>query len=142
MRQVIAGSLRLYAAAFDAHAPQGVVDQRLGVDVGVTQPAEMRIADRGERAPLGLAQGPGLFDFDQVAIDHVFDADTSARETRDSARFIELGLPSTRPDLSGLFSGERLGLLIDLHPVTFYTDLSGVANASVRPFSHSNSGHG
>ena len=41
-----------------------------------------------------------------------------------------------------LFSGESLAVLVDVHPITVYTDSSGVANASVRPFSHSNSGHG
>jgi hypothetical protein len=51
-------------------------------------------------------------------------------------------IAQSRPDLSGLFSGESLAVLVDSLPITFYTDSSGVANASVRPFSHSNSGHG
>lgn len=40
----------------------------------------------------------------------------------------------SRPDLSGLFSGESLAVLVDLHSITFYTDSSGVANASVARF--------
>lgn len=134
--------MRLDAPTFGCHPPEGVVDQLLTGDLVVFQPAQVRLADYGQRAALGLAQGSDLFHFDQVAFDHFLDGSALAIGALDGAGLGELGFAFLHPGLYGLFAGEGLGLLVDLRTVLFDADLGGVADTTACTGSYSNGGYG
>lgn len=76
-----------------------------------------------------------------MAIDHVFEHGALAIRSLDHTRLIQLRLAIKRPGLGGLFSGESLALLVDLHSVALDADLSRVAHSPIRQFSCPDSRH-
>lgn len=141
MRQVVAGSLWLNAAALAAHSEECKVDQALGGDVDIVQLADVHLADGFKRGLLGFAQRPGLSHFQQVLVDHVFDGDALPAGPLDRTWLVQLRFALARPRLGSLFTGEGLALLVDLHSVAFDADLSRVAHSPIRQFSCPDSCH-
>lgn len=132
---------RLDASPFATHLPKGEVHQALRIDIGIVELAVVAGTDGRERSLCSFAQRPRFFDFAQVLINHLFGGSALAARPLDRTRLIKFRFTLTRPRLRSLFPGEGLTLLVDLHPITFDADLSGVAHRPIRQFSCPDSCH-
>jgi len=70
-----------------------------------------------------------------LLLDHVFDSVVLTTRPPDRTRLIQRRLAFTRPNLDGLFSGEGLALLVDLHSIALDVDSSRVGHSPICQFS-------
>ena len=141
VRQIIASSLREHSTAFGPHSPDRILNQYLAAQVLIIYLAQVGLADGFERAQFGFAQWAGFCHFEQVTLDHFLDRCAYAVCPFDRAGLVQFSFTLADPYLSGLFTGEGLTLLVDLHPITDQAYLCRVTDAAVCASSCSDRGH-
>jgi hypothetical protein len=78
----------------------------------------------------------------QESINHFLGRRAHAVRSLNRTRLIQLRLTFSNPRLGGLFSGEGLALLVNLHAITKQTDLGRFTGAAVGVFPCADRGDG